>query len=145
MRFCTEIGSSGRPGEIRACLTAGRYRPEHKKSDTPEHDHIPSFAALRAAKEAELGRPLTDLEQKALYDNATAVEIPRDVHIAGRTFGGKNTPTQIQQDALDLCGAVCRDTDALRGNLTSRGYDPKLIDETIEAIFERNRQLGVVK
>ncbi|NWB32043.1 hypothetical protein [Pseudomonas gingeri] len=95
--------------------------------------------------EEELGRPLTALEEKTLYNNATTVEIPRDVHIDGRTFGGKNTPAQIQQDAFDLCGAVCRDTDALRGNLTVRGYDPKLIDETIGAIIERNRQLGVIK
>jgi len=40
LRFCTEIGSSGRPGEIRACLTAGRYRPEHKKSDTPGYGNF---------------------------------------------------------------------------------------------------------
>jgi len=44
--------------------------------DGLEHDHIPSFAALRTAKEAELGRPLTDVETKALYQNATAVEVP---------------------------------------------------------------------
>ncbi|WP_339560800.1 hypothetical protein [Pseudomonas sp. EA_65y_Pfl1_P113] len=34
--------------------------------DGLEHDHIPSFAALRTAKEAELGRPLTELETKTL-------------------------------------------------------------------------------
>lgn len=90
--------------------------------DGLEHDHIPSFAALRTAKEAELGRPLTELETKTLYQNSTVVEVPRDVHIAGPTYGGRNTPAQIQQDAADLCGAVCRDTDALRANLNKRGY-----------------------
>lgn len=110
-----------------------------------EHDHIPSFAALRTAKEAELGRPLTDVETKALYQNAIAVEVPRDVHVAGPTYGGKNTPAQIQKDAADLCGTVCRDTDALRANLTSRGYDSKLVDETVRKIVERNRQTGVIE
>jgi len=113
--------------------------------DGLEHDHIPSFAALRTAKEAELGRPLTELETKILYQNSTAVEVPRDVHIAGPTYGGKNTPSQIQQDAADLCGAVCRDTDALRANLSKRGYDSKLVDETIQKIVERNRKIGIIK
>nr|WP_312973008.1 DUF637 domain-containing protein [Pseudomonas sp.] len=113
--------------------------------DGLEHDHIPSFAALRTAKEAELGRPLTELETKTLYQNSTAVEVPRDVHIAGPTYGGKNTPAQIQQDAADLCGAVCRDTDALRENLNKRGYDSKLVDETVQKIVERNRKAGVIK
>jgi filamentous hemagglutinin len=113
--------------------------------DGLEHDHIPSFAALRTAKEAELGRPLTELETKTLYQNSTAVEVPRDVHIAGPTYGGKNTAAQIQQDAADLCGAVCRDTDALRANLNNRGYDSKLVDETVQKIVERNRKAGVIK
>ena len=113
--------------------------------DGLEHDHIPSFAALRTAKEAELGRPLTELETNTLYQKSTAVEVPRDVHIAGPTYGGKNTPAQIQQDAADLCGAVCRDTEALRANLNSRGYDSKLVDETVQKIVERNRNTGVIK
>lgn len=100
---------------------------------------------MRTAKEAELGRPLTELETKTLYQNSTAVEVPRDVHIAGPTYGGKNTPAQIQQDAADLCGAVCRDTDALRANLSKRGYDSKLVDETVRKIVERNRKIGIIK
>jgi hypothetical protein len=31
LRFCTEIDLSGQPGKSTACLTAGRYRPAHKK------------------------------------------------------------------------------------------------------------------
>jgi len=113
--------------------------------DGLEHDHIPSFAALRVAKEAELGRPLTELETKSLYQNSTAVEVPRNVHIAGPTYGGKNNPAQIQQDAADLCGAICRDTEALRENLKKIGYDSKLVNEAIKKIVERNRNTGVIK
>ncbi|WP_445375449.1 hypothetical protein ACSLVK_07330 [Photorhabdus tasmaniensis] len=116
-----------------------------KVGDGLEHDHIPSFAALKKAKENELGRPLTKDETKALYQNATAVEIPRDAHKASPTYGGKNTPAQVQKDAMDLCGAVCRDTDALRKNMIERGYDPKLVDDAVKKVIERNRQTGVMK
>jgi filamentous hemagglutinin len=113
--------------------------------DNLEHDHIPSFAAIKKAKENELGRPLTDTETKNLYQNATTVEVPKDVHAAGPTYKGKNTPAQVQQDAADLCGAVCRDTDSLRKNMLERGYDQKLVDDAIKQIIERNRQTGVTK
>lgn len=129
-------------------LDVGSYKELKAREvvgDNLEHDHIPSFAALRKAKENELGRPLTDAEAKNLYQNATAVEVPKDVHKAGPTYGGKNTAAQVEQDALDLCGAVCRDTDALRNNMIERGYDPKQVDEAIKQIVERNRGSGVIK
>ncbi|HAK1939254.1 TPA: hypothetical protein H1Q11_005349, partial [Salmonella enterica] len=100
---------------------------------------------LKKAKENELGRPLTDAETKSLYQNATTVEVPKDVHAAGPTYKGKNTAAQVQQDAKNLCGAVCRDTNALRVNMVAQGYDPKLVDEAISKIIERNRQTGVIK
>lgn len=89
----------------------GSYKELKDRSvvgDSLEHDHIPSYAALRTAKEKELGRKLTPEEDKLLYQNATAVEVPKDVHQAGPTYGGKNTEAQIQKDAMDLCGAVCQ-------------------------------------
>ncbi|MCW1877825.1 hemagglutinin repeat-containing protein [Erwinia sp. INIA-01] len=113
--------------------------------DNLEHDHIPSFAAIRQAKEKELGRKLTPTEEKALYNNATAVEVPKDVHQAGPTYGGKNNATQVKNDAMNLCGAECRDTDALRKNMLDRGYDPKLVDDAIKQIKDRNQQIGVTK
>ena len=136
--------------EIRSvkALDVGSYKDLKKGSvvgDGLEHDHIPSFAALKKSKETELGRPLTDAETKKLYQNATAVEVPKDVHQAGPTYGGKNTASQVQQDAMDLCGAVCRDTDTLRNNMIEHGYDPKQIDDAIKQIIERNRQTGVIK
>ncbi|WP_331832630.1 hemagglutinin repeat-containing protein [Pseudomonas sp. LH21] len=112
--------------------------------DRLEHDHIPSMAALRKAKEKELGRPLTDEETKLLYNNATAIELPREIHVAGRTHGGKNTAAQVEQDAADLCGAVCRDTDVLRKNLLEKGYQADIVEEAIRKIFERNRLTGVI-
>ncbi|MGK3138702.1 hypothetical protein ACCX84_23265 [Pantoea trifolii] len=91
------------------------------------------------------GRPLTDAESKNLYQNATAVEVLQDVHRAGPTYGGKNTAAQVEQDALDLCGAVCRDTDALKNNMVECGYNSKQVDDAIKQIIKRNRQSGVIK
>ncbi|WP_426713302.1 hypothetical protein [Cronobacter muytjensii] len=48
-------------------------------------------------------------------------------------------------DALHLCSTVCRDTTALRENMVARGYDPILVDEEINKIIVRNKQLGVMK
>ena len=82
---------------------------------------------------------------KILYQNATAVEVPKDVHQSGPIYGGKNTATQLEQNAANLCGAVYRDTDSLRRNMTELGYDPKLVDDVIHQIVDRNRQSGVIK
>ncbi|WP_118988223.1 hypothetical protein [Photorhabdus sp. CRCIA-P01] len=134
--------------ERQQALDVGSYKELKSRSvvgDKLEHDHIPSFAALRKTKEDELGRKLTPAEEKTLYQNATAVEIPRDAHKASPTYGGKNTPAQVQKDAQDLCGAVCRDTEALRRNMIERGYDPKLVDDAVRQIVERNRGQGVIK
>ncbi|CCF10792.1 filamentous hemagglutinin family outer membrane protein [Pantoea ananatis LMG 5342] len=129
-------------------LDVGSYKELKDRSvvgDGLEHDHIPSFAAIRQAKENELGRKLTPTEEKNLYNNATAIEVPKDVHQAGRTYGGKNTPSQIKQDAIDLCGAECRDTEVHRKNMLDRGYDPKIVDDAIMEIKKRNSQTGVTK
>ncbi|NHV11397.1 filamentous hemagglutinin N-terminal domain-containing protein [Cronobacter turicensis] len=122
-----------------------RLKSKEVVGDGLEHDHIPSMGALRRAEEIKLGRKLTPAEDKALYQNATAVEVPKDVHRSGPTYGGKNTKEQIEMDALDLCSAVCRDTTALRENMVARGYDPILVDEAINKIIIRNKKLGVVK
>ncbi|WP_392553604.1 hemagglutinin repeat-containing protein [Orbus wheelerorum] len=127
-------------------LDVSSYRELKKGSvvgDGLEHDHIPSFAALKTNKEKELGRKLSEAEKKQLYNEATAVEVPKDVHQAGPTYGGKNTKEQIQKDAVDLCGAVCRDTDALRQNMIQKGYEPKEVEDAINKIKDRNKEMGV--
>ena len=127
-------------------LDVGTFRElkaKAKVGDGLEHDHIPSFAALKKAEETRLGRPLTPTETKKLYAEATAVEVPRDVHQAGPTYGGKNTAEQIMKDAENLYEAVKRDTDALRKNMIEKGYDPKLIEDAINKIKTRNKEKGI--
>ncbi|MFK7091604.1 hemagglutinin repeat-containing protein [Chromobacterium violaceum] len=144
-KCCPELNGSQSPVKE---LEVGSYKDLKSRSvvgDGLEHDHIPSFAALKTAREKELGRPLSRSELRELYNNATAVEIPKDVHREGRTYGGKNTPEQVGEDARNLCNAVSCDTMELRSNLLKRGYDPIKVDETIRAIVKRNKEMGVVK
>ncbi|MFC6053158.1 hypothetical protein A6M14_12355 [Acinetobacter sp. Ac_877] len=111
--------------------------------DGLEHDHIPSFAALKKAEEIRLGRKLTDKEAKDLYNDATVIEISKDTHKAGRTHSGKNTSEQIATDASDLCKAQSCDIDVLRKNLMERGHSEKAIDEAFLKIIERNKHRGI--
>lgn len=65
-------------------------------------DHQPSFAAQVAAKEAALGRSLTPAERAAVKASTPAVASPRPVHQqTSPTYGGRNTPSQIADDAND--------------------------------------------
>jgi filamentous hemagglutinin len=147
-------GSVGRAAEGGAAaakepvqaLDVGSYQELKAREvvgDGLQHDHIPSFAASRAAKEIELGRSLNSEELSALYKEGTAVELPTDLHQSGRTYGGKNTAAQIEADAANLCAAACADMDKLRSNLNQRGYDPILIEETIKKIADRNAMKGI--
>ncbi|WP_019673732.1 hypothetical protein [Psychrobacter lutiphocae] len=127
-------------------LEVGSYKELKDRAvvgDNLEHDYIPSFAALKKAKENELGRQLTNDEQKELYNNATTVELPKDIHISGRTYGGKNTTTQIAKDADDLCKAMTCDLETHRENLINKGYDERDIDVFINKVIERNKEMGI--
>jgi filamentous hemagglutinin len=141
------VGNSKKPSAIPTQpLDVGSYKDlkaREKVGDNLEHDHIPSFAALKANKEKDLGRKLTPEEDKFLYQNATAVEVPKGVHQQSPTYKGRNTAAQVQQDANNLCGAICRDTEALRSNMLKLGYNPKLVDDAINQIKARNNSMGV--
>lgn len=98
---------------------------------------------MKKAKENELGRKLTNNEAKALDNDATTIEISRDSHKAGRTYGGKNTPEQIAKDASNLCEAQRCDIDLLRQNLLERGHSKKAVDDAILKLTERNKDKGI--
>lgn len=80
-------------------------KSRERVGDNLEHDHIPSFAALKKAKENELGRKLTPLEARRLRNDSIAVEVSSDIHKESRTYAGKNTKNQIDIDSKDLCQA----------------------------------------
>lgn len=73
-------------------------------------DHQPSFAAQKAAAERELKRPLTPREARALKKSTPAAASPRAIHQqTSPTYGGRNNPKRIAEDADDLEASAARD------------------------------------
>ena len=103
-RGAVRPGASGTYGELTAQRRAfGQTEPLHM-------DHQPSYAAQRAAAEQALGRPLTPAEARALRGSTPAVASPSAVHQqTSPTYGGRNTPARIAEDAADLGAAQARD------------------------------------
>lgn len=83
---------------------------------TIARDHQPSKAALIARAEELKGAPLTKAEKNRVINEATSVTVPNEVHAAGPTYAGKNTPALIQKDAMDLQAAQQRDSQAMVEN-----------------------------
>ncbi|WKS98712.1 hemagglutinin repeat-containing protein [Gallibacterium salpingitidis] len=127
-------------------LDVGSYKDLKRRSvvgDNLDLDHIPSFAALKKAKENELGRKLSPKEEKILRDEATTVAVPKDIHLNSRTFGGNNTRKQIIDDANNLCLAQQCDLNKMRNSLIEKGYKTKDIDNVINEIIKNNHERGI--
>jgi hypothetical protein len=94
--------------------TYEELRARSAPGDGLDLDHIPSNASNIARAEAELGRPLTAEEREAVRLKGTAVAVPEGSHRSvSPTYGGRNSPEQIQADALNPHGAAVRDTKAM--------------------------------
>jgi filamentous hemagglutinin len=133
------------PGPVKP-LDVGTYgdlKKREKVGDNLEHDHIPSSAALKKAKEKELGRKLTPQEAREIHERGSAIEVPKEVHAQGDTFRGRNTPDQIDADASDLGAAAKRDYTTTRKNLIDHGYSPEEVDAALDRMREANRKKGI--
>lgn len=133
------------PGNVKP-LDVGKYsdlKKYEKVGDNLEHDHIPSSAALKKAKEEELGRKLTPQERRDLHNEGIAIEVPREVHAKGDTWRHKNTQDQISTDASDLGTAASRDYNTARKNLIDHGYSAEEVDAAIETMRQLNREKGI--
>lgn len=88
----------------------------HGETEPMDMDHRPSYAAQKKALENELGRELSPEEAAALKRDTPAVATPRGDHQQkSRTYGGRNTPAQIEEDARDLERARQLDDEAIGG------------------------------
>jgi hypothetical protein len=114
-----------------------------KVGDNLEHDHIPSSAALKKAKEHELGRKLTPQEARDVHEQGLAIEVPKDVHAKGDTYKGKNTPAKIDADAADLSAAAERDYATQSQNLIDAGYPPEDVAAAIDKMRAANNERGI--
>ena len=97
-------GDTGTYGELKT------QKRKNGETEPLDMDHQPSFAAQVKAAEKEAGRELTDSELKKLKANTPAVASPRKIHQqTSPTYGARNTPQRIAEDAADLNAAAARD------------------------------------
>jgi RHS repeat-associated protein len=118
--------------EAKPKLKVGTYE-DMKKANAGmglSADHIPSFAALKADAERQLGRQLTSVEAKTLRSQSLTIVYETQIHqTTSRTYGGRNNRQQIQQDASNLYEAVKKDIDALKPGLIKAGFSEQEINE----------------
>jgi filamentous hemagglutinin len=118
-------------------LEVGTYEQLSKKANTfdnLQHDHIPSFAAIRTARELELGENLTKSQAKALKDVTNTIAVTNEIHAAGRTFKGKNNASQVAEDALNLRRAAGKDF---------RTHYKNLVLDAITELHRKNLRDGI--
>lgn len=99
-----------RPGQTGAYGVLKAQKARFGETEPLNMDHQPSYAAQVAAREAALGRKLDPAERARLKASTPAVASPRKVHQeTSPTYGGRNTPARIANDAADLTAAQARD------------------------------------
>ncbi len=98
-----ECGENGTYGDLKKKTGGGQF----------DRDHVPSKGALKrfAKDECNGGEDLCKRQKKAIEQIGAAIAIPKAVHKDySPTYGGRNTDTQIGNDAGNLQGAAQRDT-----------------------------------
>ncbi|MBK7827165.1 MAG: hypothetical protein IPJ59_18455 [Nannocystis sp.] len=98
-----------------------------------DRDHIPSKAALKeAARKYAADNDISPTPDqwanidKRIDKEGTTVVVPKDIHKAGPTYGGKNQPDVVRGDAQDLNAAAAQDANAMVKNAET--MDPDNID-----------------
>jgi len=110
-----------------------------------EADHMPS----RAAVEVYLSELYPDAAPKdisKLSDDVAAVVIPKEVHQKlSETYGGRNTPAQINLDARNLRAALDRNMDAIKPALKEHGATESQIEAARKKMHKLNSEMGLYK
>ncbi|MCT6662875.1 S-type pyocin domain-containing protein [Enterobacter mori] len=108
-----------------------------------EADHMPSAAAVRSALLRENPRLSKNLVDEMLQDVA-AIIVPKEIHQKlSETYGGRNTPVQIELDSNNLRAAVDRNLDAIRPALKANGATENQIEAARAKMHELNRNVGL--
>ncbi|MEW9209563.1 S-type pyocin domain-containing protein [Citrobacter werkmanii] len=110
-----------------------------------EADHMPS----RAAVEAYLSKLYPDVAPKdisKLADRVAAIVIPKEVHQKiSETYGGRNTPAQIELDSHNLRAAADRNLDAIKPALKEHGATEAQIEAARAKMHKLNSEMGLYK
>lgn len=115
------------------------------RQGTYEADHMPS----RAAVEAYLSELYPDVAPKdisKLSDDVAAIVIPKEVHQKlSETYGGRNTPAQIDLDSRNLRAALDRNMDAIKPALKEHGATEGQIEAARAKMHKLNSEIGLYK
>ncbi|OCQ53303.1 S-type Pyocin [Photorhabdus australis subsp. thailandensis] len=108
-------------------------------------DHMPSAAAVRA----KLRKLYPTLSISKLNEDAkdvAAIIIPAEVHQKfSATYGGRNSLSQIEQDANDLRAAVDRDFDAIKPALKQYGATEEQLEDARAKMHKINQEQELYK
>jgi hypothetical protein len=129
-------------------LDVGTYAKQAANSigDGLTPDHIPSFAAVRAFKEQQLGRELRPAEVTQLRNATNTIMVDTTMHQElSLTYGGRNHPLQIAHDSFNLRWAAERDLSAYSVKWRAQGYTPQQIEAAAQKLHLENIKLGLYK
>ncbi|NLR37312.1 S-type pyocin domain-containing protein [Aeromonas hydrophila] len=105
-------------------------------------DHMPSAAAV----EKYLRSLYPDMKAKdveAMKKDVAALIIPASVHQkCSETYGGRNTPMQIDNDSKDLRKAVDNNFNMVKKCLLDEGYNEKEVEQARKKMHEVNQEQG---
>ncbi|WP_278249761.1 S-type pyocin domain-containing protein [Photorhabdus cinerea] len=106
-------------------------------------DHMPSAAAVRT-KLKVLYPDLDKDELNLLAKDVAAIIIPAEVHQKfSATYGGRNSQTQIKQDAQDLRAALDRDFNTIKPALKNYGATEEQLEEARSKMHKLNHEKGL--
>ncbi|HHQ4534902.1 TPA: S-type pyocin domain-containing protein [Aeromonas veronii] len=108
-------------------------------------DHMPSAAAIdRFLK--NLDPTMKAKDRELMKKDVAALIVPASVHQkCSETYGGRNTPSQIDNDAKDLKAAVDRNLDAIKGCLRDEGFSDAEIEKARQEMHQVNKEQGWYK
>ena len=107
-------------------------------------DHIPSFAAVKESlrQNGVDVDSLSDADLRALRNNTNCVVVSTCDHQAfSRTYGGRNSQSQIQSDGVDLMRVSDADLNAWESVWRANGWTETDIIRTRQEVHTLNRQL----
>lgn len=110
-----------------------------------EADHMPSAAAVRAYLKQKY--PKLDSKQlDRMAEDVAAIIVPKEVHQKlSETYGGRNTPAQIELDSRNLRAAVDRNLDAIKPALKEHGATERQIEDARAKMQKLNSDMGLYK
>ncbi|MGV3345560.1 S-type pyocin domain-containing protein [Enterobacteriaceae bacterium LUAb1] len=110
-----------------------------------EADHIPSRAAVEVYL-SELYPELAPKDISKLTDDVAAIVIPKEVHQKlSETYGGRNTPAQIELDSRNLRAAVDSNLDTIKPALKGHGASEVQIEAARAKMHKLNSKMGLYK